>query len=168
MPLPISSRRRFLLAAITFSTATVAGTTWLRGAAAWADDNDDATLVQFARLLFPIDALNDDAYGEVMNSTLSALEGSAGTKDALSMAENTLNSASAGDWYGADEATQIRAIESIQSEAYFAAILATVRGVFHYHPDVWRAINYPGSSKEHGGYLHRGFDDIDWLPEEDS
>ena len=29
---------------------------------------------------------------------------------------------------------------------------------------VWAKLGYQGSSIEYGGYLHRGFDDIDWLP----
>ena len=36
----------------------------------------------------------------------------------------------------------------------------TVLGV----PDVWKQVGYQGSSIEYGGYLHRGFNDIDWLP----
>lgn len=31
-------------------------------------------------------------------------------------------------------------------------------------PAVWAKLGYEGSSAEHGGYIHRGFDDIDWLP----
>ena len=30
-------------------------------------------------------------------------------------------------------------------------------------PAVWAKLGYEGSSAEHGGYIHRGFDDIDWL-----
>ena len=30
--------------------------------------------------------------------------------------------------------------------------------------ELWRKFGYEGSSSEHGGYIHRGFDDIDWLP----
>jgi hypothetical protein len=160
-----STRRRFLVASLAFSTATVTGTTWLRGATAWAADNSDATLAQFGRLLFPINGLGDDVYKSVMSNVLSALSGNPATEDALATAESELNAASDGDWYAATEAAQISAIESIQSEPFFAAVLGTLRGAFHYDPAVWEFIQYPGSSKEHGGYLHRGFDDIDWLPE---
>jgi hypothetical protein len=31
-------------------------------------------------------------------------------------------------------------------------------------PDLWAKLGYEGSSAEHGGYIHRGFNDIDWLP----
>jgi len=32
-------------------------------------------------------------------------------------------------------------------------------------PALWKTLGYQGSSIEHGGYLYRGFDDIDWLPQ---
>lgn len=31
-------------------------------------------------------------------------------------------------------------------------------------PTLWKKIGYQGSAIEFGGYLNRGFDDIDWLP----
>ena len=30
--------------------------------------------------------------------------------------------------------------------------------------EVWPRFGYEGSSAEHGGYINRGFADIDWLP----
>ena len=30
---------------------------------------------------------------------------------------------------------------------------------------LWPKFGYEGSSFEHGGYLHRGFNDLDWLPD---
>jgi hypothetical protein len=32
------------------------------------------------------------------------------------------------------------------------------------HAPLWPRLGYEGSSFDKGGYLHRGFDDIDWLP----
>ena len=34
------------------------------------------------------------------------------------------------------------------------------------HPRLWELLDYPGSSVEYGGYVDRGFDDIDWLPDQ--
>jgi hypothetical protein len=160
-----STRRRFLVASLAFSTAAVTGTTWLRGAAAWAEADNDATLAQFGRLLFPINGLGDDVYKNVMGNVLSALSGNPATAGALATAEAALDSQQDSSWFDLDEAAQIEAIENIQGEAFFAAIVGTLRGAFYYDPAVWAHIDYPGSSKEHGGYLHRGFDDIGWLPE---
>ena len=55
----------------------------------------------------------------------------------------------------------------IQSE-YPNQFLALIRWVACEHvlrdTGVWAKLGYQGSSIEYGGYLHRGFDDIDWLP----
>lgn len=161
----IPTRRRFLIASLALSTTAVTSTAWLRGAAAWAETNSDATSARFGRLLFPVRGLSDDVYQDVMGNVLSALAANPATESALAVAEAALNAASDGNWYAAGEATQIAAIKSVQGEAFFAAILGTLRGAFHYDPAVWEFIRYPGSSKEHGGYLHRGFNDIAWLPE---
>jgi hypothetical protein len=32
-------------------------------------------------------------------------------------------------------------------------------------PEVWPKFGYEGASADKGGYLHRGFNDLDWLPE---
>ena len=160
-----TTRRRFLLAALAFSTAAVTGSTWLRGAAAWASSTDGTTLARFGRLLFPHDGLADDVYAEVMGNVLTALAANPAAENLLAAAEHALDAQHDTAWIDRSEPEQIAAIENIQGEAFFAAILGTLRGAFYYNPAVWSHINYPGSSKEHGGYKFRGFDDIDWLPE---
>ena len=57
-------------------------------------------------------------------------------------------------------------MKSVEKESFFESIRAGVRDRFYTHPKVWEHIGYPGSSVEFGGYVDRGFDDIDWLPEE--
>ena len=165
MTAPQTTQSRFLLAAMAFSTTAVIGTSWLRGAAAWANSTDETDLARFGRLLFPHDGLADDVYADVMDNVLTALAGNPATEDALAAAEQALDAQHDTAWIDRDELEQIVAIENIQGEAYFAAILGTLRGAFYYNPAVWAHIDYPGSSKEHGGYKFRGFDDIDWLPE---
>jgi hypothetical protein len=32
------------------------------------------------------------------------------------------------------------------------------------NPDVWPKFGYEGASADKGGYINRGFNDIDWLP----
>ncbi len=159
-----TARRRFLLAALAFSTTAVSGTTWLRSAAAWASSTDGTTLARFGRLLFPHDGLPDEVYAEVMGNVLNALAANPATGNMLAAAETALDAQHDTAWIDRDETEQIAAIENIQGKAFFAAIVETLRGAFYYSPAVWSHINYPGSSKEKGGYKFRGFDDIDWLP----
>jgi len=164
---PSTTRRQFMLASLAFSGLAVSGASLLRGAAAWASTGDSAGLARFARLLFPHDDIPDEVYAETMASVLSGFEASAETSGLLDTATTALDAQQDKNWFDIDEKAQVSAIRNIQGEAFFAAILAAVRGAFYYHPAVWQHINYPGSSKEYGGYLHRGFDDISWLPESD-
>ena len=39
-----------------------------------------------------------------------------------------------------------------------------VVGIYDDH-EVWERLGYEGASFDQGGYLHRGFDDLDWLPD---
>ena len=160
-----TTRRRFMLTSLAFSGLAVTGTSFIRASAVWANGGDNDALTHFARLLFPHDGVADAVYAEAMASVLAGFEASPETAGLLDSAEAALNGQQDESWFDLDDAAQISAIKNIQDEAFFAAILGALRGAFYYHPAVWEHINYPGSSKEYGGYLHRGFDDISWLPE---
>lgn len=73
---------------------------------------------------------------------------------------------SGGGWASLDEAGRVALTEAIQESAFFKAVYQTALIEFYSHPDVWHHVGYPGSSVEEGGYFHRGFDNIDWLPGE--
>ena len=116
-------------------------------------------------MLFPHNSLTEDAYAEVASTLFDTLAASPETATLLEIAATALDAQVDGAWMDAADDRQVAALRNIEGEAFFAAILATVRGAFYYNPKVWAHLDYPGSSKEHGGYKHRGFDDISWLPE---
>ena len=165
-----ASRRRFLVATIAYSglISTGMGAALLRASSAWAQsaEGEAGELTRMARLLFPHVGIADDVYAEVIDSILSAAASDASMTDTLTMAVTELNTAQDGDWVNASAGEQIAAMQAVENEAFFGAILGSVRVRFYNHPKVWEHIGYPGSSVEHGGYVDRGFDDIDWLPEE--
>lgn len=165
-----TSRRRFLAAAITYSglISTGMGAALLRASAAWAQSGDGHAeeLTRMARLLFPHDAIADAVYAEVIDSILTDAADDASMLGLLNEAVSALNNAQGGDWFEASEDRQIAAMQAVEGEAFFAAILGNVQARFYNHPKVWEYMKYPGSSVEFGGYIDRGFDDIDWLPED--
>ena len=168
-----TSRRRFLVAAITFSgfaTSTVAPSfLCLSNAWAQADNGVDAeafaAMVRMARLLYPHDAIADDVYGDVLNQAMSLTASDGAFAGLLDAAAAALNATQAADFADLDEAAQIAALQSVESEPFFAAIQMNVGVTFYYHPAVWALLGYEGPSFDKGGYLHRGSGDIDWLPE---
>ena len=165
-----TSRRRFLVATIAYSglISSGMGAALLRASTVWAQSAKGNTdeLARMARLLFPHDGIADTVYAEVIDSVLSDSANDASMTDMLNRAVAALNAAQNGDWFDAGEIDQIAAMQAVENEAFFAAISGGVSARFYNHPKVWEHIGYPGSSVEHGGYVDRGFDDIDWLPED--
>ena len=174
MDIEANTRRRFLIAAIAGSGAVASGLslTLLNTASAWAaaraDGSTDTTkmLVGMVRLYYPHDSVPDDVYVQTVDSILSAAASDVQLQELLDGAYAALDAAGAGRFADADATAQLAAMTSLQDELFFTAIKFQVLGRFYAHPEVWKAINYPGSSVEHGGYVDRGFDDIDWLPEQ--
>lgn len=169
-----TTRRRFLVAAIACSTviATGLGAGALRAGSAWAQARDGVTdevaamLARLARLLYPHAAIADSVYAEVMADILAATADDPALAATLSTAQDVLDRAQAGDWFELAADRQLAALRAAEAEDFFAAVQVAVRDRFYTHAAVWEHIGYPGSSVEHGGYVERGFDDIDWLPEE--
>jgi hypothetical protein len=159
------SRRRFILTAIAASSVVAVPYRWLSGNSATADTTTRPDLVQLARLLFPHAGLADDVYAEVADSLFTSFAANPASAQLLDVANAALDEQVDGNWLDADADSQVAALNGIGDESFFAAILAGLRGIFYYHPKVWAHLGYPGSSKEHGGYKHRGFDDISWLPD---
>ena len=165
-----ATRRSFLVATIAYSglISTGMGAALLRSGSAWAQSSDGnaGDLTRMARLLFPHDGIDDAVYAEVIDSILTDSANDAAMLNMLNEAVAALNAAQNGDWFEAGVDEQIAAMQAVEGEAFFAAILGNVQARFYNHPKVWKLISYPGSSVEFGGYVDRGFDDIDWLPED--
>jgi hypothetical protein len=162
-----TSRRRFLVSALTVSgLATGAlATSLFRESTAWAKDPQEP-LTRLARLLFPHNDLGDSVYKEAVANAFALTAEDPAAQGLLASAEEALDAAvAAGGWYDADETAQLAALTAVQDQAFFAAIRNLFMFTLYTHKGCWNVIGYPGSSKEHGGYLERGFDDIDWLPE---
>ena len=162
-----TSRRRFLVSALTVSgVATGAlATSLFRESAAWAQDPQEP-LTRLARLLFPHEDLRESVYEEAVANAFALTAEDPAAQGLLASAEAALDAAlAAGDWHDADESAQLAAMTAVEDEAFFAAIRNLFMFTLYTHKGCWKVIGYPGSSKEHGGYLERGFDDIDWLPE---
>ena len=169
----ITSRRRFLVAAITFSglAGSTVGAPFFGLSKAWAqsvnggDEETHAAMVRMARLLYPHDSISDDVYMDVLNLAMSATASDGSFAALLDTAAAALNANQSAGFADLDEAAQIAALRSIESQPFFAAIQMNVGTMFYYHPAVWALLGYEGPSFDKGGYLHRGSGDIDWLPE---
>lgn len=136
------------------------------GLEAGLGENDRRALLRMARLLYPHDALADDIYAEVLQPFQSRVADDRAMAAALRAGFEELDRAAGRDWRTAPTDDQIEALQRIEDAAFFETVQGAVRTQLYEHPEVWNLIGYEGSSVEYGGYVHRGFDDIDWLPED--
>ncbi len=62
------------------------------------------------------------------------------------------------------EADRVGLLRGIEHTKFFRTLRSDLVVSLYNQPEIWPKFGYEGSSAEHGGYLARGFDDINWLP----
>jgi hypothetical protein len=166
------SRRGFLRgSAAAVAAAAVSGPHLLTSAAesAGLTAEESRTLVKFTRDLFPHDRLDDSYYAKAVAPLEDESSKDAATRKLLADGIAQLNAAtktSAGKPYSevADENVRLAAIQKIEGSAFFAKVFSSTMTPLYNQPNLWAKFGYEGPSSAQGGYLHRGLDDIDWLP----
>ena len=176
MTLQAMNRRRFLhltggtaagaamVAAGVGLTATSPGAWGL--ALTSLDAHQGKTLLKVARHVFPHDTLDDVYYAGVVQSLDGKAAANADVAAALADGVKTLDSATAVPWVELSDGYRLDILEGAGQ-----ALLHTVKGdavvSLYNNPLVWRHFGYEGPSAQHGGYITRGFDDLNWLPDPD-
>lgn len=163
--------RRALLARAAMAGATLAVGAGFVAApdAAWALEvtalkpETMATLVQVARDIYPHDRVADRYYAVAVkgyDTAEDAAEIEAGIA-ALDAAARGAGHASylAVGW----ESDRVAILREAQRSPFFQKIRGGLVTGLYNQPEVWPIFGYQGESFSQGGYLHRGFDDIDWL-----
>ena len=114
------------------------------------------TTLRVARVMFPHDMLPDIAYAKVIR----ALEGEAETIEAGVAALDDPT-----PFLELDEDRQLEVLRGLEGTDYFELVRSTAVVELYDNPLVWKAFGYEGPSSHLGGYVDRGFDDLDWLPD---
>ena len=171
---PRLSRREFLQLAqqFTFGASAIAIYPLALGAEDLSDLNlthidasEGLMLAQLSRFLFPHDDLADSVYLDVVRDIGFDIEANDETRILITDATALMKREAGGDWLKTQEQEKFKILESLQNTPFFRYLhWRTIESLYR-NPEVWKLMGYQGSSLEYGGYLHRGFDDIDWLPE---
>lgn len=145
------------------SALTIAGcATSAPGPAALDDATTADTLARMARRLYPHDALPDSVYAEVAAGVSAAAAADPAASARLRDGARTLQASRS--WRSGGAAGETEALRSIENTPFFTAMRSEVQSRLYVHPAVWAMLGYPGPSLPFGGYVDKGFDDIDWLP----
>jgi len=170
------NRRVFLKgAAAAAPVVAVVASAGLSVEDAWADDAAALTpatlktLVKVARDIYPHDFLGDSYYIAAVKpwdakaakdpavkamiiDGVSRLDQSARDRHKVPYAEVP--------W----EADRVVLLQGIEQSDFFQQMRGDLIASLYNQKDLWPKFGYEGSSAEHGGYINRGFADIDWLP----
>jgi len=127
-----------------------------------------ATLIQMARDIYPHDRFGDHIYAAAVKGHDDKAAEDADYKAMIESGVAALDTAaqSAGhtNYVGAGwEADRVALLKSIEGDGFFQTMRGGLVVSLYNQQEVWGLLGYEGSSFEQGGYLNRGFDDINWL-----
>lgn len=158
------------------SRATAAGATFVVGSgfmaatnAAWATEltalkpETFATLVQMARDIYPHDHVGDEFY-------VAAVKGydTADAADGIEAGITSLNAAAQGNGFASYldtswERDRVDMLRGMEDSPFFQQIRGGLVTGLYNQKAVWPLFGYEGESFSQGGYIDRGFNDINWL-----
>ena len=171
----VSRRGLLKTAAAAPAVATLAVGMGISADAAWAQEAKNltphqmATLVKVARDIFPHDHLADKFYVTAC-AGYDQLAADAGKKTMLTEGLSRLDEDAASRLQAANylavnwEADRVTLLQGIAHTPFFAKVRGDLVVTLYNQKELWPIFGYEGSSADKGGYIHRGFSDIDWLP----
>ena len=165
-------RRSFMAGAAT-AAIVVSGGALIHSGEAWGLEVKNLTpeamrtLIRMARDIYPHDRLADKFYAIAMKgfddkssdaATKKGLEDGIAGLDAAAKAAHGTGYADVA-WEG----QRTKLLEGMQGTPFFQGIRGGLVVSLYNQKDVWPLFGYEGESASKGGYINRGFNDINWL-----
>ena len=170
-------RRVFLRGAATAvpAAALAAGGMGISAKAAWAEGAQTlkphtmATLVLMARDIYPHDQIADIYYVKAVQPYDAKAASDGALRDLIEQGVTSLDNTAQTSFKRAyldvpEERDRVVLLVGIEKTPFFSKIRSGLVVALYNQQDLWKRFGYEGSSFEYGGYLNRGFNDIDWLP----
>ena len=169
------SRRDLLKSGAAVGAAMIAGTGFVASStASWAVEvkalqpKTMATLIQLARDIYPHDRIADAHYAVAVKSHDDKAAGDAAHKtlieDGIAKLDKMARDKGAAGYADVGwESDRTALLHQVSSDGFFQAVRGGLVVGLYNQKEIWPLFGYEGSSSEHGGYIERGFDDINWL-----
>ena len=165
--------RRFVLkaGAATIPSVAAAGATigsaWAEGGA--LKPTTMKTLVKMARDIYPHDFLGESVYITAVQPWNDKAAADPKVKEMLENGVLRLDLVAQDKHKSAYndigwESDRVALLQDIEDSEFFQKVRSDlVVSIYNQH-ELWPKFGYEGSSADKGGYIQRGFNDIDWLP----
>jgi hypothetical protein len=128
-------------------------------------DEARTLLVRVLRVAFPHPEFPDGPFERTADTILEEANNSTWWRVALTQGLNSLNDVSGGDFTTLSDEEALSVLRRVETSTFFGFIRRTAVLNLYDDAEVWEALGYDGPSFDKGGYVDRGFDDLDWLPD---
>ena len=124
-------------------------------------------LVSIYRTMFPHGTVPDEFYEHVVRKLDDQAVQNQNLPRLLSEGVEALNGQTGSAWIGLSEEARLEALKRAEQTPFFQRLRSDFVLYFYSNPAIWALFGYEGPSNDKGGYLHRGFNDIDWIKKEE-
>lgn len=128
-------------------------------------DRAMAMVTRLLRVTYPHDGWPDGPYERCARAVLKDAQEDAGDDRLLTIGLDGLDRAAGGDFLDASDEQAEAFLRDRADDPFFRRIRSTAVVALYDDHEVWEILGYEGASFDKGGYLERGFDDLDWLPD---
>lgn len=124
-----------------------------------------ATLITLARDIYPHDQLADRYYAIAVKAKDALAAKDAKHKDLIETGIADLDRrAGKGGYRGLGwEKDRVKLLYEIEGTPFFQAVRGDLVVSLYNQKEIWPIFGYEGESYSKGGYIHRGFNDLEWL-----
>ncbi|WGF88196.1 hypothetical protein [Marinivivus vitaminiproducens] len=126
------------------------------------DDASRRLIARMVQVMYPHAQFGDEPYLRTADAIFAAAAATPAQKVSFVAALHDLAQAGFADL---DDAAALGHLRSIEDTPFFGLVRSTTVVTLYDDPDVWAILGYEGPSFDKGGYVNRGFNDLDWLPE---
>jgi hypothetical protein len=168
-------RREFLKTGAMAVVGTAVATSGLIAKASAAEEaiprlstlkpHEAQTLLQASRQIFPHSKLSDAPYWKVVSELDATAQADPSVAKLLTDGVAQLDSSQQSKFVDLNDKEKVDAIKSIETTPFFQKVRGAELQTLYSDPAVFKALKYQGASYSMGGYLHHGFNDLEWLPD---
>lgn len=122
------------------------------------------TLMAMGRVLYPHQTLPDAVYALLAKDLDAKAAADAGAAKLMQQGVAWLDKSAGGSFEKASTRQQEDIVRGMEGTAFFGAVRGQCITSLYDNDMAYAVLGYPGSSWEKGGYITRGFQDLQWLP----
>lgn len=123
------------------------------------------TLLAMSRQLFPHPQLDDSYYVKVVQDLDAEATTKNETAKLLQKGVGRLDTVKHSKFVTLSPNDQIAVLKQLDRTDFLIKVRNSELVSLYNNHEVWEKLGYPGGSYAIGGYLHHGFNDLNWLPD---